>query len=652
MPQSDREPRTLFDPRAEHDACGVGFVASLGGPSHQVLEVGLGALACLSHRGAVAADAQTGDGAGVLLQVPPDLFADEWARLGGQGSPAAIGVGMLFLPQGSAARAAARAAVERALAAEGLDGSVWRPVPSEARVLGVLARKNCPHIAQVLVARPAGDDEADFERRLYRVRRRAEHGAPPGAGLYVVSFSARTVVYKGLMLAPQLAAFYPDLADARFRTSAVIYHQRYSTNTEPTWARAQPYRRLAHNGEINTLRGNVNWMRAREGDLRAPFLEDLGPALRPVTDPDTSDSGNLDNAVELLHLGGRDLRHGLMMLVPQAWEGLPDLDPARRDFYRYHACLVEPWDGPAALVFGDGRVFGAVLDRNGLRPMRYTITHDGWVVAGSEMGVAGIAPRRVRKYGKLGPGQILAVDLERGLIQENDDVQREVCGRRPYGAWLEGNLVPVGPDAPAEVAGGDGTAEPAAPPRWERRLGPADLGRLQRAFAYTKEEQVTVLKPMVEHAKEGVGSMGDDTPHAVFSSKERPLFHYFKQRFAEVTNPPIDHLREGLVFSLRTQLGPRGNLLEESPGHARLLELQSPILFDADLAAVRRWGEREPAFASVTLDAVFPRADGPDGLEPAERGGQTEGDQLEGHGRTERANQLRRVHDHDEAVSS
>jgi glutamate synthase (ferredoxin) len=607
--------RSLFDPAAEHDACGVGFVASLHGPSRDVLEAGLSALSCLSHRGALAADAQTGDGAGVLVQVPQDFFREEWERLAVGPAPGALGVGALFLPQAPAALGAARAAVEAALRAEGLGRFVWRPVPVEPACLGIVARKNCPHIAHLLVARPDGEAEEAFERRLYRVRRRAEHAGGADAP-YTVSLSSRTMVYKGLMLAPQLAAFYPDLADPRFVTAAVIYHQRYSTNTEPTWARAQPYRFLAHNGEINTLRGNVNWMRARERDLRAPFLETLGESLFPVTDPGTSDSGMLDNAAELFRLAGRDLRHVMMMLVPEAWEGVPEIAPARRDFYRYHACLMEPWDGPAAVVFGDGRIFGCLLDRNGLRPMRYTITDDGLVVAGSEVGVVGIAPGRVRRYGKLGPGEILAVDLERGEIQETDAVKDEVCGRRPYGAWLQRQLVPVAGDAPA-IAGGDGTAEPVAPPLWERQLQPADVARLQVAFAYTKEERVTVIKPMVEHAKEGVGSMGDDTPHAVLSSMERPLFHYFKQRFAEVTNPPIDHLREGLVFSLRTLLGPRGNPLEEKPGHARLLELGSPVLTEGDMAAIRRWGEREPAFATVTLDAVFPRADGPDGLEPA-----------------------------------
>ncbi len=597
--------RSLYNPRAEHDACGVGFVASLNGASHDVLRMGLDALACLSHRGAVAADAATGDGAGILTQVPHEFFLRELERLGGPSAePGAVAVGALFMPNGEAERTAMRAMVEQALGAEHLERIFWRPVPLDLSVLGDLARRSCPVMEHVLVLRPAGDDAAAFERRLYRARRRLEYalalaGWAERDDCYVASLSARTLVYKGLMMARQLAAFYGDLADPSFRTAAVSYHQRYSTNTTPTWRRAQPFRRVAHNGEINTLKGNVNWMRARERDLRAEVWEDLGERLWPVIDPFTSDSGMLDNAVEFFHLSGRDLRHVMMMLVPEAWEGIANLPHHRRDFYRYHACLMEPWDGPAALVFGDGQTFGALLDRNGLRPMRYLLTSDGLVVAGSEMGVVDIDPGRVTHYGKLGPGQVLAVDLAAGRILESDDVKEEVCGNRPYGTWLQAGLVPLS-SARADEAGPvlDGSA----------------LRRLQRAFAYTHEEMVTVIRPMAEHGKEGVGSMGDDTPHAVLSRKQRPLFHYFKQRFAEVTNPPIDHLREDMVFSLRTLLGPRANPLEEGPSQAHLIEIRSPVLFDEDLAAIRSLGERDATFRCVTLDTVFARSDGPRGL--------------------------------------
>ena len=608
MSRGKRTPRTLYDPRAEHDACGVGFVASLNGPSHEVLRMGLGALGCLTHRGAVAADATTGDGAGIMAQLPHAFFADEFRALGGPATaPGTLAVGVFFLPREGSAQASATRVIETELQAEGITSFLWRPVPLDRSVLGDVASASCPEILHLLAVRPGGDGAEAFERRLYRVRRRIEH-AFGQAGMaerddhYVVSFSAHTVVYKGLVLAAQLAAFYPDLANPAFRTAAVTYHQRYSTNTTPTWRRAQPFRRLAHNGEINTLQGNVNWMRARERDLRSTYWSSLGHMVWPIIDPASSDSGMLDNAVEFLHLSGRDLCHTMMMLVPEAWEGFPDVPEDRRDFYRYHACLMEPWDGPAALVFGDGRVFGALLDRNGLRPMRYLFTEDGLVVAGSEVGVADVDPARVKRYGKLGPGQVLTVDLLAGEVRESDETKDSVCVGRPYAAWLDAQLVPLeardGEDGPHQAPPIDG--EP--------------LERLQRAFAYTNEEIVNVIRPMAERGKENVGSMGDDTPHAVLSHMERPLFHYFKERFAEVTNPPIDHLREGIVFSLRTLLGARPNMLEAGPAHAHLLELSGPVLFDRELAEIRRRGAGDAAFRTVTLDIVFARADGPDGL--------------------------------------
>ncbi len=600
---------SLFDPRQEHDACGVGFVASTNGPSHEVLEHGLVALGRLAHRGAADADGKTGDGAGILVQVPQELVVREYARLGGRRQRArSLGVGVFFLPRGAAAWAA-RTAVEHALAAEGLGDAVWRTVPTMDGALGPRALATRPSIMQLLVPRPVRLGAEPFERRLYRARRRAERAfgllGAAARDCHVVSFSARTMVYKGLMLAAQLAAFYPDLADPGFVTAGVIYHQRYSTNTTPSWRRAQPFRRLAHNGEINTLQGNVNWMRARQADLRSSRWAGLGEALWPVVDPETSDSGMLDNVVEFLHLSGRDLRQIMMMLVPEAWEGIPDLPAARREFYHFQACLVEPWDGPAALVFGDGRLFGAVLDRNGLRPMRYAITADGWVAAGSEAGAVALDPARVTRYGKLGPGEILCVDLGTGRVLQNEDVKDEVSARHPYGRWLGEHLVRIGQGSEASAA--EASPEPELPDR-------VRLQQLQRAFAYTHEEIVHLIRPMVEHGKEAIGSMGDDTPHAVLSDKERSLFHYFKQRFAEVTNPPIDHLREDLVFSLRTRLGPRRNTLGESPGHAHLIELESPILLAEDLARMRDLAASDRTFRMASLDAVFARADGPAGL--------------------------------------
>ena len=612
MSRGTGAPRTLYDPRVEHDACGVGFVASLNGPSHEVLRMGLDALGCLTHRGAVAADAATGDGAGIMAQLPHTFFAEEFLRLGGPATvPGALAVGVFFLPREASAQASACRVVETELQAEGIPSYLWRPVPVDGDVLGAVAQASCPAMLQLLAMRPGGDGADAFERRLYRVRRRVEH-AFAQAGMaerddhYVVSFSAHTVVYKGLVLAPRLAAFYPDLRNPNFRTAAVTYHQRYSTNTTPTWRRAQPFRRLAHNGEINTLQGNVNWMRARERDLKSPYWTPLGHMVWPVIDPSSSDSGMLDNAVEFFHLSGRDLSHVMMMLVPEAWEGFPDVPEDRRDFYRYHSCLMEPWDGPAALVYGDGRVFGALLDRNGLRPMRYLFTEDGLVVAGSEVGVADVDPGRVKRYGKLGPGQMLTVDLLAGEVRESEETKGGVCVGRPYGSWVASQLTRL------EAADDGPGAAPARPP-----LDADTLEQLQRAFAYTNEEIVNVVRPMAEHSKENIGSMGDDTPQAVLSHKERPLFHYFKERFAEVTNPPLDHLREGIVFSLRTLLGPRPNMLDAGARHAHLLELSGPVLYDRELAEIRGLGAVDQAFRTVTLDIVFPRAQGPDGLRRA-----------------------------------
>jgi glutamate synthase (ferredoxin) len=603
-------PRSLLLPGAEHDACGVGFVASLTGPSHTILQAALAALGRLAHRGAAAADDATGDGAGILTQVPERLLRADIARLGRRPpEPGALAVGVLFLPPDPQGRDRARAQAEEALRAEGVALLGWRPVPVRPEALGPAARAGCPAIEHLLATRPTTDAPDAFEQRLYRARRRMERAFAPDRrpdGLpYVASLSARTIVYKGLMLAPQLAAFYPDLERPEFEAAAVIFHQRYSTNTASIWPRAQPFRRLGHNGEINTLQGNVNWMLARAGDLATGPWASLGDALHPVVDPETSDSGMLDNVVELLQLSGRDLRQVMMMLIPEAWEGAPDVPPDRRAFYRYHACLTEPWDGPAAVVFGDGRLFGAILDRNGLRPMRYTITDDGLVLAASEAGVLDVDPARVHKYGKLGPGDILCVDVAAGTVMESPAVKAEVCARRPYAAWVREGLVEL--PAPA--------AEDAAAPVPEAALRP-----LMRAFAYTHEEMVTVLRPMVEHGKEAVGSMGDDTPHAVLSAKERPLFHYFKQRFAQVTNPPIDHLREEAVFSLRTRLGPRRSLLEETPAHARLVELPSPVLLEPDMAALRALASRDPSFRAEALSTLFAAAGGPDALLPAVEG--------------------------------
>lgn len=582
--------RTLYDPRAARDACGVGFAATLKDPSHDLLRLGLSALERLAHRGAVGGDGCTGDGAGIMTQVPHRLMMRELMRLGGPATaPGTIGVGALFLPRDEAERASAMVEVEAALLAEGIDVFRWRIVPVRLEALGRSARESAPEVLQILAVAPKDEDGASFERRLYQVRRTVERIFSQGGvrdDLHVASFSARTVVYKGLVSAIQLEPFYPDLADPDFETQTVLFHQRFSTNTAPNWARVQPFRRVAHNGEINTLQGNVHWMSAR---------------LPGLLDPHTSDSGMLDNAAEYLQLfSGRDLRHVMMMLVPAAHEAIGDLDPEERAFYRYHACLTEPWDGPAALVFSDGSTVGVTLDRNGLRPMRYTIAAEGLVVAGSEAGIFHIPPEHVVRHGKLGPGEMLAVDLDAGRILEPEENRADICAGRPYAEWLAREIVPLErleipldavPDIPAD-----------------------HLTRMQTAFGYTSEETAAVIRPMLQHGKPPNGAMGDDTPLAVVSSKERPLFHYFKQRFAEVTNPPLDHMRESLVFSLTSRLGGRKDILQETSGHAHLIELRAPLITTAELSAIRHAGRSRPAFRHMTLDAVFLRDEGPDGL--------------------------------------
>jgi glutamate synthase (ferredoxin) len=596
-----RDAHGLYDPRFEHDACGIGFVARISGqPGHEILSMALEALGNLEHRGAVADDAKTGDGAGVLTQIPRELMLRELRRQGIATQPADLAVGMFFLPQAEGAAAASCTIVAQALAERNLTLLAWRDVPVDPEALGQRARAAMPLIRQALIARPAGLDEVAFERTLYLARKAIE-GAFRRENLaaYVPSLSSRTIVYKGLLLGSHLARFYLDLRDPAFTTAIAVYHQRYSTNTFPTWERAQPFRMLSHNGEINTIQGNTNWMRARQAVLHLPpdFLA-AGPvdgpvALTPVLDERGSDSAMLDNALELLVIGGRDIRHALAMLVPEAWEKVPDLPPALRAFYQYHACLVEPWDGPAALTFSDGRIVGTALDRNGLRPARYIVTDDGLVFAGSEVGAVRVDDRRVVHKGKLGPGQMIAVDTATGHFFTNDDVKSYLAGLRPYSAWIGQHLRALPP------------SEPATPEEAGAAAQSADLLPLQMAFGYTSEEMNVILKPMASTGHEPVGSMGDDTPAAVLSQLElgRPLFHYFKQRFAEVTNPPIDPLREEMVMSLSVGLGRRGNVLTETPEHAHLLQLTSPVLTDAQIAAIR--AQSDPALRVATVMAML-----------------------------------------------
>ncbi len=619
----------LYDPQFEHDACGIGFVARLSGaPSHEILTQALTAVGNMAHRGGVAADGKTGDGAGVMTQIPRAFFARELARMGIAYDADDLSVGVVFLPTDAEQAERARAAFADGVAACGLTVLGWRDIPVEMDVLGASARESCPGLVHALVGRDSCTLQgAAYEQQLYIARKQIEALARERTipGFFVASLSARTIVYKGLLVAPLLPDFFTDLRDPEYTTAVAVYHQRYSTNTFPTWERAQPFRMLAHNGEINTLQGNVMWMRAREAEWRAmtpdmapdgayalsgPTLATTLAKLGPVVDTSGSDSAMLDNTLELLVLGGRDIRHALTMLVPEAWEHVQDMDPAWRAFYQYHAGLMEPWDGPAALAFFDGDVVGLALDRNGLRPARYLVTSDGLVVCGSEVGAVEIDDARVIRKGKVGPGQMIAADLRTGLFETNADIKSRMATEAPYAAWLSARMQVLSPAGKAHLVSG-------YEPKSSAEVASASplLGELQHAFGYTAEELNVVLRPMLRDGQEPVGSMGDDTGPAIFSNHSRPLYNYFKQRFAEVTNPPIDPIREALVMSFTMALGRRGNLLDSSADHAHLLRLNSPVLTDEHLALIRQ--HHDPAFASATLKTLFPANQGPRGLKLA-----------------------------------
>ena len=578
----------------ERGACGVGFVADQHGrASAEILQLGLSGLVNLQHRGGLDADNKTGDGAGVLTPIPGAFFSAALAELTGQqAAPERIAVGMFFFRPAHLEPAAA--AVGHALAAHGVPLAAWRKPPINPDVLGPQARARIPLIRQALIVRPAHLAAAEFEQRLYLARKAFEReSAANGWSAYVASLSGRTVVYKGLLHAPQVGSFYLDLAHPHYAVSSVVFHQRYSTNTLPTWERAQPFRLLCHNGEINTIQGNVAWVQARTAQLAA--AGGFTPAaLQPVIDASGSDSAMLDNYAELLWQTGRHLPHVLSMLLPMAWEKLPDLPAAVRDFYAYHAHLAEPWDGPAAIVFSDGRVVGATLDRNGLRPLRYAATRDGLVYAASEIGAVTLDAGQLTCLGKLGPGQMLAVDTQRGQLLGDAEIKAQLAARQPYGQWLCNWQLPA--------AGAGSTA-----------ATPAALSTELLAFGYTHDDVVFTLRPMAEDGIEPVGSMGDDTPPAVMSAKPRPLFHYFRQRFAEVTNPPIDPLREGLVMSLQVRLGARANALCETPEHTRHLQLPSPLLDDAQLQQLRQ----QPHLPVQTLSTLWLAAGGSAALQAA-----------------------------------
>jgi glutamate synthase domain-containing protein 2/glutamate synthase domain-containing protein 1/glutamate synthase domain-containing protein 3 len=598
----------LYDPANEHDACGLGFVSQLQGvKSRDVVENALTVLCNLAHRGAAGSDPATGDGAGLLTQIPHAFFwkacVDAGFTLPEAGT---YGIGMVFLPVADARRRECERLIERVITEEGWRTLGWRDVPVDPQHAGEQARLTQPLIRQLFLAR-AGlptepDDEHSFERALYLIRKRIEralrtaaNGATPDC--HVVSLSSRTIIYKGMLHAEQLRGFYRDLADPEFISAIAIVHSRFSTNTFPSWPLAHPYRFVAHNGEINTVRGNARWMRMREPALASPRFPDGAAALWPVIADGQSDSASLDNVLELLIHAGRPIAHAMAMLMPEAWESDALMPPDRRAFYEYHASLVEPWDGPAAVLFSDGRHVGATLDRNGLRPIRYLVTDDDVVILASEAGALPVDSDRIRTKGRLQPGQMLIVNTVTGRILTNADVKSELASLRPYRRWIAEQRVTIGAsDANIAVDGND-------------------LVTKQRAFGYTREELKMVLAPMAESGEEAIGSMGNDTPLAVLSDRPQLLFSYFRQLFAQVTNPAIDPIREQLVMSLGMFLGPQGNLLDERPEHARQVRLEQPVLTHAAMAGLR--AIEHETLRPVTLSALFDAAAGPDGLASA-----------------------------------
>jgi glutamate synthase domain-containing protein 2/glutamate synthase domain-containing protein 1/glutamate synthase domain-containing protein 3 len=583
----------LYDPRNEHDGCGVALVARLDGvPSHEAVRRGLCALANMEHRGAEGADADTGDGAGMLVQIPDRFFRAACDFPLPEAGRYAVAV--CFLPPDARRRQTLEWLLVEKITDVGLDILAWRDVPVHPEAAGQVARQTAPVIRQLFIAAPDDMDSAAFERALFKARRRAELAS--NEELIVPTCSSRTIVYKGMLSAPQLPHFYPDLVDERFETALALVHSRFSTNTFPSWELAHPYRMLAHNGEVNTLEGNRNWMYARHSQLESELLGgDIGDLL-PIVRPGGSDSATLDNVVELLVMAGRSLPHALMMLIPEAFGGRDDLSDEVKGFFQYHSCLMEPWDGPASVSFTDGKVIGATLDRNGLRPGRWMVTTDGWVILASETGTFPVEPEVVQAKGRLRPGRLFIVDLERGRVFADGEIEAEIAARRPYGTWFADHVVAL-PDLPRV-------------PSRPRRLDPLRVRQL--AFGWTAEDVRVIVTPLATKAKEADGSMGSDVPLAVLSDRSPSLFSYFKQRFAQVTNPAIDPIRESIVMSLQASVGPELNLLEESPHHAHQLVMPQPVLQNDELHKLRNVDHY--VFDTETLDCTWPISEGPEGL--------------------------------------
>ena len=583
----------LYKPEAEKDACGLAMVATLRGTAgYDIIETALNALRNLEHRGAVGSDAGTGDGAGILIQLPDAFFRSQLAA--SLPSAGTYGAGLVFESNESFDRASERRKFEDLAIDENLRVIEWRDVPTNPESLGDLARQAMPFISQVFVESTAGATDMDLERALFRLRKRSEKEI----GLYHPSLSARTIVYKGMVTTLQLEPFFPDLSDRTMVSALALVHSRFSTNTFPSWPLAHPYRMIAHNGEINTVRGNRNWMSAREAQLKSELLGDID-SLKPIITKGASDSASFDEVLELLYMAGRSLPHAMMMMIPEAWEKHTDIEPARKSFYEYHSMLMEAWDGPAAVIFTDGSLVGATLDRNGLRPGRYIITEDGLVVLASEIGVADIEPSKIVRKGRLQPGRMFLVDTVAGRIIEDDEIKAEIAAAEPWEEWLGENRINLRD----------------LPEREHIAHTPSSVNRRQRTFGYTEEELKILLKPMAISGAEPLGSMGSDTPIAAISDRPRLLFDYFVQQFAQVTNPPLDAIREEVVTSLSTGIGPERNLLSAGPSHAQQVIIDFPALSNDELAKIKHIDEIPGSGEAFVVQGLYKVADGSEALE-------------------------------------
>ncbi|HCU26025.1 MAG TPA: glutamate synthase subunit alpha, partial [Deltaproteobacteria bacterium] len=606
----------LYDPRFEHDSCGVGFIVHMKGKkSHDIIEKALLTLNHLTHRGACGCEVNTGDGAGILLQVPHAFLDKEFGKLGISLPPEGqYGVGSLFLPQDKAQADKAKSILERVVAEEGQKFLGWRLVPVDPSSLGKTAESVRPLILQFAIGigdkgpnLPGPTSEA-WERRLFIIRKCFENairfsGLKNWQDVYIPSLSSRTLIYKGMLTSEQVGSFFPDLADPDMVTAIGLVHSRFSTNTFPNWELAHPFRYIAHNGEINTLRGNINWMRAREALFASPLFGKEIKKILPVAREFGSDSAVFDNALEMLAMGGYALPHAVMMMIPEAWSGHETMSQEKKDFYEYHSSLMEPWDGPASIAFTDGRMIGAVLDRNGLRPSRYYVTKDDLVIMASEVGVLDVPPEKVLLKGRLQPGKMFLVDLEQGRIIDDAELKHSLASAKPYGKWLKENLVKLEalPDSPH-------LPEP----------DHATVTKRQVMFGYSNEDIYLLMRPMAANGEEAIGSMGTDTPLAVLSDRPQNLFNYFQQLFAQVTNPPLDAIREEIVTSIATTIGPEGNLLDPQPASAHQIKLINPIIDNAELAKLKQLESKAAqGFQSKTLSIVFPVASGAQGMENA-----------------------------------